>query len=205
MEKLGLKRSKVYNEYFIAIVPPDPALQEAQKLKEYFREHYNSKASLNSPPHITLHMPFRWLASREPVLIDHLERFFSHVPSFNVSLKNFSSFPPRVIFINVEDNEALVNLQRQLRDFCKRSLNLYNANYRELPFHAHLTLAFRDLKKPNYEQAWQEFSQREFHHGFEVNNLVLLKHREKVWEVYKEFKLDGHAFKSGEYLRYGSP
>ncbi|MEO8472410.1 MAG: 2'-5' RNA ligase family protein [Chryseolinea sp.] len=190
MEKLGLKRPKVYKEYFIAIVPPDPAREEAQKLKAYFKDRYNSKASLNSPPHITLHMPFRWLESKEAVLTDSLKEFFSASTAFQLSLRNFSGFPPRVIFIGVEENMTLNNLQRQLRDFCKRSLNLFNANYRELPFHAHLTLAFRDLKKDKYEQAWEEFSLRQFHYDLQVEKAALLKHDGKVWHVYKEFQLN---------------
>ena len=51
--------------YFIAIVPPSPIYDEALEQKEYFKAKYNSKASLNSPPHITLHMPFRWSEKEE--------------------------------------------------------------------------------------------------------------------------------------------
>lgn len=46
--------------YFIALVLPSPLYEEVTRLKEYFRDRYNSKAALRSPPHITLHMPFKW-------------------------------------------------------------------------------------------------------------------------------------------------
>ena len=61
--------------YFIAIVPPTPIYDEALEQKEYFKVHYNSKASLNSPPHITLHMPFRWKEKEEKELEQQLEQF----------------------------------------------------------------------------------------------------------------------------------
>ena len=56
---MAIKHEK-RKQYFVALIPPSPVYEEAQALKEYFREKYNSKAALNSPPHITLHMPFFW-------------------------------------------------------------------------------------------------------------------------------------------------
>jgi len=50
--------------FFLAIVPPDPLSEVLFRLKESFRDDYGSKASLNSAPHITLHMPFRWRKDR---------------------------------------------------------------------------------------------------------------------------------------------
>ena len=59
-------------QYFIAIIPPSPIYEEALRLKEYFRDTYNSKASLNSPPHLTLHMPFRMKERKEAELVEKL-------------------------------------------------------------------------------------------------------------------------------------
>ena len=53
------RQRKADKLYFIAIVPPSPIYEEAFEQKVYFKTKYNSKASLNSPPHITLHMPFK--------------------------------------------------------------------------------------------------------------------------------------------------
>jgi len=54
--------------YFIAIVPTSPLSEELLAWKQYFQEHYQSKAALNSPPHITLHMPFEWKEEKAAVL-----------------------------------------------------------------------------------------------------------------------------------------
>ena len=176
--------------YFIAIIPPSPGYEEVMRIKNYFKEQYNSKAALNSPPHITLHMPFRWNEEKENKLVDSLQSFVQGLRPFAIQLENFSSFPPKVIFMNVVKSEALERLQKELQRFCKRALNLFNADYKDLPFHAHLTLAFRDLKKANYQKAWEEFSQREYHADFNVDKVVLLKHNGKVWQVFREFNLD---------------
>jgi 2'-5' RNA ligase len=176
--------------YFIALIPPSPIYDEALTQKMYFKENYNSKASLNSPPHITMHMPFRWKEKKEKELISSIEQFIKRFDPIKVCVDNFSAFPPRVIFMNVVKSEALDHIQKSIHKFCKKELNLFNANYKELPFHPHLTLAFRDLKKPNFKKAWEEFAQKEYKAEFIADKITLLKHNGKIWEVFKEFTLE---------------
>jgi 2'-5' RNA ligase len=176
--------------YFIALIPPQPIYDEALEQKHYFKEHYNSKASLNSPPHITLHMPFRWKEQKEEQLVQKLEDFIKVFDPIKVCLDNFSAFAPRVIFINVVKTDALEMLQKSIQRFCKKELNLFNANYKEQPFHPHLTLAFRDLKKPNFKKAWEEFAQKEYKAEFIADKLALLKHNGKTWAIFREFNLE---------------
>lgn len=183
------KQTDRLHQYFIAIVPPSPHFEEAQKLKVYFKDNYQSKASLNSPPHITLHMPFRWKEKKEDELIRQLAIFAGRRHSFKISLKNFSCFSPKVIFIDVETNSMLNQLQKELHRFCKIELNLFNADYKEQPFYPHLTLAFRDLKKPNFGKAWDEFKDMQFQAEFSVEKITLLKHTGKLWQPYKDFQL----------------
>jgi len=176
--------------YFIALIPPSPIYDDALGLKLYFKENYNSKASLNSPPHITLHMPFRWKEKKEVELALRLDEYIRRFGPIKVCLDNYSSFPPKVIFINVVKTEPLEALQRGIQRFCKKELNLFNANYKEQAFHPHLTLAFRDLKKPNYKKAWEEFENREYKAEFIADRIALLKHNGRVWGVFKEFNLE---------------
>jgi 2'-5' RNA ligase len=178
--------------YFIALIPPSPIYDEALEQKLYFKDNFNSKASLNSPPHITLHMPFRWKEQKEKDLATRLGEFMKGYEPIKVCLDNYSSFPPRVIYINVVNTEALENLQRGIHRFCKKELNLFNANYKEQPFLPHLTLAFRDLKKPNYKKAWEEFESREYKAEFIADRIALLKHNGRVWQVFTEFNLESN-------------
>ncbi len=176
--------------YFIAFIPPAPVFDDALKLKQYFKETYGSKAALNSPPHITLHMPFRWRVDKESELIDKLQQFIKRHDPLKICLDNFSSFPPRVIFLNVVTSEPLVTFQKELHRFCKKQLNIFNANYKEDPYHPHLTLAFRDLKKSNYAAAWQEFAKKEYKAEFVADKVALLKHTGSEWKVLKDFTLE---------------
>lgn len=183
------KKEKIEKLYFVAIVPPSPIYEEAFEQKVYFKNKYNSRASLNSPPHITLHMPFKWAEKKEDELVGHLSSFANENAPVSINLNGFSSFPPRVIFINVEITPDLERLQKNLARYFKRQLNLFNANYKALPFHPHLTLAFRDLKKPNYQKAWEEFVSKSYQATFLANKVMLLKHSGSLWEVFHSFDL----------------
>lgn len=186
---MGGKHEK-RKQYFVAIIPPAPVYEEAQKFKEYFREKYRSKAALNSPPHITLHMPFMWNEDKESKLIAKLGEFARGFEPIKVCLDNFSSFPPRVIFLAVTASDALGKLQRQLHRFFKQELDVFNANYQDRPFHPHLTLAFRDLKRHQYDLAWKEFSGREYKAEFMADKIALLKHNGSYWDVLRTFPLE---------------
>ena len=173
--------------YFIAVVPPSPLSAELLELKVYFRDHFQSKAALNSPPHITLHMPFEWKEEKEPILVTKIQQFASAQSRFTIKLEGFGCFRPRVIYVQVVQPIELENLHNELHRFCKTKLNLFNARYKDLPFHPHLTVAFRDLRKSAFHKAWEEFKARPFSAQFVVLRLALLKHDGHRWDVFHEF------------------
>lgn len=168
------------NKYFIAIVPPEPIRGEIYSMKEYVRDKYKSRGALNSPTHITLHMPFEW--AEEERLVTTLKRF-SFAP-FQIELKDFDRFEPRVIFVDVKKNSALEQMQQNLARFCKTELNLFNAGYHDRPYHPHVTIAFRDLKKPAFVEAWKEFKDRKYHAFFECDHISVMKHDGKIWREF---------------------
>lgn len=175
--------------YFIAVVPPQKISEEVTKLKDYVAEVYESKAALRSPPHITLYMPFRWDETKENILETHLQDFLSVKTSFELSLRGFDAFPPRVIFINVEQSQELEDLQENIRGvMTKEILNLQEGN-RSKPFHPHLTIAFRDLRKSLFKKAWKEFESSCFNAVFRVDGISLLKHDGTNWQIHNTFLL----------------
>lgn len=178
-----------HSKYFLAIIPPEPIYGQIHGFKEFIRDHFNSKSALRSPPHITLHMPFEWPDKKTERLIDSLSGFTELQPTVNVVLKNFGCFEPRVIFVGVENSSELIQLQKDCDRFFKTKLNVFHAAYRDLPFHPHLTIAFRDLKKSIFPEAWSVFKEKNFEGSFTTDSLVLLKHDEKKWIVNHIFKL----------------
>ena len=184
-----MAEKKSENLYFIAIIPPESLYSEALALKQHFKNQYNSQAALNSPPHITLHMPFKWKEGKEAALINRLEMFAEKQKPFEMRLNSFRAFEPRVIFIDVIKDDALTDLQKSLKRFCKIELNLFNADYKEFAYHPHVTLAFRDLKKPEFYKAWGELKEKKLEANFTVSSIALLKHDGEEWKVFRELLL----------------
>ena len=176
--------------YFLAIIPPEPLRTKLHELKTEVAKNYNSKAALRSPPHITVHMPFQYSPKKESRLIRVLTEFCSNQDTFRLCLDGFGAFPPRVLYVSVEANVDLTNLQRQLCETMARRFNVHNANYRDRPFHPHITIGFRDLKKSNFLRAWEHYGAQDFESEFEATELTLLKHSGAIWEEHDRFKFE---------------
>ena len=173
-------------KYFIALIPPEPVFSETEKIKSDISQKYDNKSALRSPSHITLHMPFEIKQEKEENLIQKISEFkFSS--SFDVRLKNFGCFEPKVIFIEVVKNETLSTLQKELVFHVKSNLNIFNQYEDKRGFHPHLTIAFRDLKKEIFHLAYKEYQSKTFEAGFSVSSFFLLKHDGKRWHPFKEF------------------
>lgn len=175
-------------KYFIAIVPPEPLLSEIRDIKQHIFEKHNTKGALQSPAHITLHMPFTFEEEKESKLISCLESF-QFDTHFQIVLENYSCFEPRVVFINVVEHQKLFELQKQLVLHVKRQLMLFNQSDDRRGFHPHVTVAFRDLKKAVFYKLWEEYHAKSFKAEFICDHFSLLKHDGKLWTVFKNFAL----------------
>ncbi|MEQ8524008.1 2'-5' RNA ligase family protein [Gracilimonas sp.] len=173
--------------YFIALIPPSPLKDEVQKLKLEVKEKFNSSHSLNAPPHITLLSPFRLEDENEDKLDSLLDVFSQAFKPFEIQFNDFSTFPPRVIFIDVEKSPKLMKVQEKLEELARKNSELFNYNYDKRPYHPHLTLAFKDLTKSNFHKAWKEFQDRTFDASFTAKDLYLLKHTGENWKVVRSF------------------
>ncbi|MBX3164887.1 MAG: 2'-5' RNA ligase family protein [Bacteroidetes bacterium] len=173
-------------KYFIAIIIPEPLFQEIENIKQELFSKHHLKGALRSPAHITLHRPFEWKEEKENVLIEKLKTF-EFKKQFSLDINGFSFFEPRVIFANVLPNETLNELHTQLTNFAKRELKLFNEAEDLRGFHPHITVAFRDLKKPKFYELQKDFSERKLKGAFSYSGFSLLRLEEK-WEEVLSFK-----------------
>lgn len=174
--------------FFIAILPDEAIQKEVTGFKKYMQEHYNASHALKSPPHITLFPPFKWQPGRVNVLIQALDDFANDTNRFDLILKNFNSFPPRVLFVDVEKSEQLRTLQHDLEVCLKNKLYLQNdRNHGD--FNPHMTIAHKDLDRTSYAKAWAYFSKQTYQRTFHVDAITLLEHKMGKWEPYENFAL----------------
>ena len=174
--------------YFIALIPPTPIKERIISLKRQVASLFESKAALRSPPHITLHMPFRYPEKKLKKMTQVLEGYFAQQQPFDLMIHGFGAFPPRVVYVQVELNESLEMLQKNLGTAMARKLSIHNIDYRNRPFKPHITIGFRDLKKPQFKEAWRYYQGQEFTSSFLVHQATLLRHNGKIWEEDIHFK-----------------
>jgi 2'-5' RNA ligase len=180
-------RKMTTKKYFIAIVIPDPLFGEVYAIKQELLHEHGLKGALRSPAHITLHRPFEWKEEKENILIEKLSTF-KFTEDFKIELKNFAWFEPGVIYVDVVKNDLLEKLHQNLKTFAQKELKLLNEVNDLRGFHPHVTVAFRDLKKPKFYQLKNAFDSRKISGSFACSHFYLLK-LEKKWEVLKEFLL----------------
>lgn len=180
-----MDRSK--QRFFIALVPPDDIQQQITHIKLYFAEHYNSRGALNSPPHVTLQPPFEWPAAEVPKLEENLRAFAANKLPVVVTLSGFAAFAPRVIYADVVKSPILLELQKDLMDYVEANLAIFDRVSRTRPFVPHMTVAFRDLTKQNFQAAWPEFAGRSLYFEFTAAELTLLIHDGDRWNVATNF------------------
>ena len=123
-------------------------------------------------PHITI-AAFQAGEPMEETLIRWIQRICNRQKSFDITLNNYSGFPPHTIYLRVQDPQPFRELMQQLRaidDFIRSSgcppVNLINRPY--------LSIA-GGLTEKVYNKAMPDYSRRTFHDTFHVEELVLLK------------------------------
>ncbi|WGV27276.1 2'-5' RNA ligase family protein [Halotia branconii] len=175
------------SRFFIALLPPRHIQEYAKQVKQYFADNYGSRAAQKSPPHITLQPPFEWPDADVPLLEASLSEFATKQQSIPITLSGYAAFAPRVIYINVIRSQELLNLQADLVAYTESKLSIVDQVSQTRPFAPHMTIAFRDLTRQNFKAAWPEFAQRQLHFEFIAENLTLLLHDGKRWNVKSEF------------------
>lgn len=175
--------------YFLAILPPENILEEIKHFKLEIAEKYAAKHALKLPAHITIKRPFKMNEVQEKDLVNSLNKFAVEKVPFEVKLKDFSSFPPRVIFVEVENKKPVVEFYNYLQQHLESNPQLKDQDEH---FHPHLTVATRDLQIGKFSKAWEEFRNKKYRAAFKVDKFSLMKHNGKQWEIAENFFLRGN-------------
>ena len=171
------------NLFLVCLVPPVSVTEDIDEIRTYISEKFNVHESLKRPAHITLYPPVKLSA------YDAEKRFFNALADaafsqpFTQVLRNFNSFLEHTFYLDVEQNEGLVSLEKQIT----KALQPLKLIAKKEKFNPHLTLAFRDVKPPIFKQISAEFKDRKFKREFQVSSFYVYKHMDKRWQPFKEF------------------
>ncbi|RMG79873.1 MAG: 2'-5' RNA ligase family protein, partial [Bacteroidetes bacterium] len=138
---------------------------------------------------ITLQAPFRFSLKKIKTLKTTLADFARHRAPFEVRLRGWDHFADRVIFIDVEPNEYMSDLQYSLTTLLHEKFAIPKDRR---PWHPHMTVAFKDLLPARFPRAWAYFSDISFARDFVPAGLTLLLHRDGRWHVFDTFEWGKH-------------
>ena len=159
-------------EYLLVVHPSEDVYAQVMQEKQHFFNTYHEKVAIKTLPHITV-ANFMAKELMEDTIIRYMHRILSTVRRFDITLNNFSGFPPHTIYTRVQDHKPFKQLANALSavDMYVRSNGCPPAKFIH---HPHVTIS-RRLKTKKKKKAMFEFSQRMFHASFTANELVLLK------------------------------
>ncbi|HWK05494.1 MAG TPA: 2'-5' RNA ligase family protein [Puia sp.] len=159
-------------EYLLVIYPTGDLHDKLLDEQQQFSSDYGLPALLRNKPHITV-AAFQAGEVVEDTLIRWIQRICNRHTSFDITLNNYSGFPPHTIYLRVLDPQPFRQLMQQLRaidDFIRSTgcppVNLINRPY--------LSIA-GGLTEQVYNKAMPDYSRKTFHGSFGVDELVLLK------------------------------
>jgi len=134
-------------------------------------------------------MPFLYKENKIDQVSLSLKEALEERPSFEITFEGIAAFRNRQIYLKVSSNEFLTKIQRDIALWMKRHFNIFNANYRDYPYHPHLTIAFRDLKKVYFDIAFQYYMDLNYEASFTVSEISMLKLMADRWETISNYQL----------------
>jgi len=188
--------------YYLALLPPAPLAAKIQALKKHFATQFGADAALRSPAHLTVFPPFRLPTTLEEFFAQHLRAHLAEKDTipFPVRLEGFGAFPPRVIFIQPEKSKPLLDLERQTKFICLRFKDLEPHRSTQRPYAPHITLAYRNLRRRDFEAAWESVANRDFQEAFTAEALHLLRHDGERWQPVRQCAfVNSSPFREGEW------
>ncbi|PWS31434.1 2'-5' RNA ligase family protein [Pedobacter paludis] len=173
------------NLFLVCLIPPASIVEDVDVIRNEIADQFNVRESLKRPAHITLYNPVKLSSQeQEEIFFNKLDEVVFASP-FTQVLKNFSSFPPHTVFIDVEHSDGIMNIQAEINKALKSLLFLEKTN--QPKFNPHLTVAFKDVKPAVFPLIMDEYKERKFKRSFEVSGFSVYKHIDKRWQPFKEY------------------
>lgn len=177
--------------YFIALIPQKEVYDEIENFKNDFAIRFESKKALKVMPHITIKTPFRLTLTEHEKLCYWFQKLPIEQSQFDIELKDFGAFPVRnnpVVFVYPVMNIHLLDLQKKI---IKNFVNIFPdlINPHDISFNPHITIAYRDLSFEKFQEAWKEYRIKVYRAMFRVENIYLLQHDSKQWNVIARLEL----------------
>lgn len=185
--KTGNISAHDFYEYSLVAHPGAAVNEKVIAEKQLFHDEYKEKVAITTRPHITI-ANFLAKEEMEETLIKWIQRICSNQQSFDVTLNNYSGFPPHTIYLRVQNDAPFQKLAKELK-----VINTYVSSCSCPPMKIiskpHVSIAAA-LSEEVYFKALTQYAHKSFHESFMVNELLLLK-RKHEYDVCKPVNVFG--------------
>jgi 2'-5' RNA ligase len=175
------------NLKLIALVPPEPIFSEIRKEQIHIADTWGPKHALRTPPHLTIIPPLSLTSSEIGWLFGMAGALAGTFYPFEMRLKDYNSFKPRVVFIQPVVPKELHDLFEIWHQALMVKMPHVLDRYPERPYHPHVTLAHKDVTHPQFDKIWNYYSGKQFRTTFKVDHFCILSYHEHGWEVEKRY------------------
>jgi 2'-5' RNA ligase len=159
-------------EYLLVAHPDEAVNEKVVAEKENFHREYGQKIAVKTKPHITV-ANFLAKEAMEETIFRYMQRILMQQQSFEVSLNNYSGFPPHTIYLRVQNKQPFKQLAKELR-VIGNYISSCACPPVQLKPNPHVSIA-RRLPETVYLKAMMDYSQKTFHETFLVKELVVLR------------------------------
>lgn len=164
------------NQYKIILTPHEDLAKKIMAVQKEFIEKYKIEYTSVYLPQLIM-VTFKQIQAYEEKIINRLRIVGMGFHPVKIELKDFGTIPSHTIFINVSTQLQVKELVKKIREEGGRLMKLDNENKPYFITDPHLTIA-RKLKPWQYEQGWNEFSQKHFSGQFVAGKMILLRKKD---------------------------
>jgi len=175
--------------FFFALIPEARFSEKVRSLQEELKAKFALTYSMRIIPHITLQAPFECQEVNQSKLEECVDLISNRIKPLRLKSMNFGSFINSVVYINLEKNAELMELQEWLANTLESQSCLTSAQ-RNNDYVPHITLAHRDLDPTQFAEVWEYINQYPLNESFAVEKLVAFNHDGAKWVEYLSFPLD---------------
>jgi len=177
---------------------PEPFNSKIDRIRRTVCKRFNAKRVLDWEPHITIANRVLLPEEKKDAIFSQLRDLCQATKPFEVKtsgfhildIPNLSFENPYVIFIGIEVSEKLLEFHKKIQDEVFQGLE--RPSYKSSNYKPHITLAYRDLTKENFELAKKYFLENPLQtkYNFALDNLQLAtQNKNGIWSSYQSFEL----------------
>lgn len=112
------------NLFLVCLIPPISIVEDIDEIRNNISQKYSVFESLKRPAHITLYNPVKISSQNQEEKFLKALNDAAYLNPFEQVLKNFNSFEPHTVYIDVFQNESIMRLQSQIKTALK-PLNIF--------------------------------------------------------------------------------